>query len=87
MAAYLEWEASRLSSPCDHPLVTCHAQGCQTLGNEHIAALLPLALQTTQGPEFASANRVNAGRSTFGAAHMQLSGLEVDGEGSEAVLQ
>ena len=78
MAADLEREARRLSGSCDHPLITCHAQGRQALRNEYIAARLALALQTAQGPEFAPTDRMNAGRPALGAAHMQLAGLEVD---------
>ena len=78
MAADLEWEARRLSSSCDHPLVTRHAQRRHALGNEYIPARLPLALQPAQGPEFASANWMNAGCPALGATHMELAGLEVD---------
>ena len=53
MAADLEREARRLSSPRNHPLVTCHAQGCQALGGEHVEPRLSLPLQAAQGAEFA----------------------------------
>ena len=78
MAADQEREARRLSSSRDHPLVPCNAQGCQALGNEYITARLTLSLQAAQGPEFAAANRMNAGCPALGAAHMQLACLEVD---------
>jgi hypothetical protein len=78
MAADLEREARRLSSPRNHALVTCHAQGRQPLGNKHIPARLPLALQPAQGAEFAPADRVNARLPAFGAAHVQLTGPEID---------
>ena len=42
MAADLEREARRLSSPRDHAPVTGHAQGCQALGGEHVEPRLPL---------------------------------------------
>ena len=74
MAADLEREARRLSSPRDHALVTCHAQGCQALGGEHVEPRLSLPLQAAQGAEFAPTNRVDAGRPALGAAHMQLAG-------------
>ena len=61
MAADLEREARRLSSPRNHALVTCHAQGCQALGGEHVEPRLPLPLQAAQGAEFAPTNRVDAG--------------------------
>ena len=75
MAADQEREPRRLSSSCDHPLVTCHAQGVLALGNEHIAARLTFALQAAKGPEFAAADGVNAGGPALGAAHMELVGL------------
>ena len=72
MAADLEREARRLSSARNHALVTCHAQGCQTLGGEQVAPRLPLPLQAAKGTQFAPTNRVDAGRPARGAAHMQL---------------
>ena len=78
MAADLEREARCLSSPRNHALVACHAQGCQALGGEHVEPRLPLPLQAAQGAEFTSANWMNAGRPALGAAHMQLAGSEID---------
>src|SRR5262249_60605369 len=37
MAADLKREARRLASARNHTLVTCHAQGRQALGGEHVA--------------------------------------------------
>ena len=73
MAADHEREARCLSCSCDHPLITRHAQWCEALRNEYIAARLALALQTAQGPEFAATNGVNAGCPALGAAHMECS--------------
>src|SRR5262249_14715006 len=53
MAADLEREARRLASARTHALVTCHAQGCQALGGEHVEPRLPLPLQAAQGAELA----------------------------------
>src|SRR5215471_5378807 len=78
MAADLEREARRLASARNHALVTCHAQGCQALGGEHVAPRLPLPLQAAQGAELAPTDRVDAGRPALGAAHMQLASPEID---------
>jgi hypothetical protein len=78
MAADLEREARRLSSPRNHALVASHAQGRQALGSEQVEPRLPLALQAAQGAEFSPTDRVDAGRSALGAAHMQLAGPEID---------
>src|SRR5262249_13139037 len=78
MAADLEREARRLTSARNHALVTCHAQGRQTLGAEHVEPQLPLPLQASHGAELAPTDRVDAGRPALGAAHMQLAGAEID---------
>src|SRR5262249_41727180 len=78
MAADLKREARRLASARNHALVTCHAQGRQALGGEHVAPRLPLPPQAAQGAEFAPTNRVNARLPALGAAHMQLGGAEID---------
>ena len=78
MAADLERETRCLSSPRNHALVTCHAQGRHALRNEQSRAGLPLPLQAAQGAEFAPTERVDAGRPALGAAHMQLAGPEID---------
>src|SRR5262245_4776007 len=49
MAADLEPEACRLANARNHALVTCHAQGRQALGGEHVEPRLPLPLQAAQG--------------------------------------
>src|SRR5262245_7024393 len=78
MAADLEREARRLASARNHALVTCHAQGRQALGGEHVKPRLPLPLQAAQGAEFAPTNRVDTRAPALGAAHMQLAGAEID---------
>src|SRR5215813_5252325 len=45
MAADLEGEARPLASARNHALITCHAQGRQALGSEHVEPRLPLPLQ------------------------------------------
>src|SRR3954468_7336344 len=78
MAADLEREGCRLTSPRNHALIASDAQGRQALGSEQVEPRLPFPLQAAQGTEFAPTDRVDASRPALGAAHMQLAGPEID---------
>src|SRR5262249_16727976 len=76
MAADLKREPRRLASARNHALVTCHAQGREALGGEHVAPRLPLPLQAAQGAELAPTDRVDARLPALGAPSLKQDGLE-----------